>query len=51
MSKPDMKKQLASYIWVEKYRPDSVDSMLLPKSYKDFFKKIVADGQIPNLLL
>lgn len=48
---PDIQKQLSHYLWVEKYRPLSVDDMILPKSYKEFFLNIIKDGQIPNLLL
>lgn len=38
-------------LFTEKYRPDSVDSMLLPGNYKTFFKELVKDGEVPNLLL
>lgn len=48
---PDLKKQLSHYLWVEKYRPTSIEDMILPKSYKDFFMKIIKDKEIPNLLL
>ena len=51
MARPDMKKQLSNDIWIEKYRPDTVEDILLPKVYKKFFTKIVSDGEIPNMLL
>lgn len=51
MSRPDLKKKLANDLWVEKYRPDTIDDILLPKKYKRFFKKIIKGGEIPNLLL
>lgn len=42
---------IASGLWVEKYRPKSVKTLVLPKEFMKFFKKIVEDGDIPNLLL
>lgn len=42
---------IASGLWVEKYRPKSVAGLVLPKDFMKFFKKIVEDGDIPNLLL
>jgi len=51
MARPNMKKQLANYLWIEKYRPDTVNDILLPKKYKKFFKEILKDGEIPNILL
>ena len=38
-------------LFTEKYRPGKVDEMLLPKEFKTFFKELVKDGEIPNLLL
>jgi len=45
------KKKEASYIWVEKYRPQTVKSTLLPVGFKKAFNKIIADGECPNMLL
>lgn len=42
---------IASGLWVERYRPKSVSGLVLPKDFMKFFKKIVEDGDIPNLLL
>lgn len=42
---------IASGLWVERYRPKSVSALVLPNDFKKFFKKIVEDGDIPNLLL
>lgn len=39
------------YLWVEKYRPKTIDETILPKRLKDVFKGFVAQGNIPNLLL
>ena len=35
------KKSEANYIWVEKYRPDSVASTLLPTGFKKTFNNII----------
>jgi DNA polymerase III delta prime subunit len=58
MSQIDIKKQLSNYLWVEKFRPTTLDSsdndkieIILPKTYKDFFRSLIKDGQIPNLIL
>lgn len=45
------KKKAAKYLWVEKFRPESVDEAVLPMKFKRFFKSIVSQGEIPNLLL
>ena len=38
------------FLWVEKYRPSSIDDCVLPKSLKDTFKAIVATKELPNML-
>lgn len=38
-------------LWTEKYRPEKVVDMLLPSNYTKFFKELVKDGEVPNLLL
>lgn len=38
-------------LWVEKYRPLTIDATILPKQTKDKFQKFVKDRSIPNLLL
>jgi replication factor C small subunit len=35
---------------VEKYRPQSIDDCVLPQSLKNVFEKIVANGDLPNML-
>ena len=37
-------------LWVEKYRPQTIDDCILPKHLKDTFKEIVSTGEVPNLL-
>lgn len=39
-----------SSIWCEKYRPQTVNDLILPKTYKTLFQTFVADKDIPNLL-
>ena len=39
------------FLWVEKYRPKTIDECILPKSLKDTFQQFVNDDNIPNLLL
>ena len=39
------------YIWVEKYRPKTINECILPKDQKDYFKNLVANGEIQNMLL
>jgi len=46
-----MNKKLSYTLFTEKYRPDSVSGMLIPKSYKKFFQTLVEQKEIPNLLL
>ena len=38
-------------LWVEKYRPATIDECILPEHLKSQFKEIVATGEIPNMLL
>jgi len=37
-------------IWVEKFRPKTIDECILPKSIKDEAKGFVAQGHFPNML-
>lgn len=39
------------FLWVEKYRPKTIDECILPKSIKTTFTEFVNSGEIPNLLL
>ena len=38
-------------LWVESYRPKTIEECILPPHLKDTFKEIVATGEVPNLLL
>ena len=39
------------YLWVEKYRPKTIDECILPESIKSTFKSMVESGESQNLLL
>ena len=38
------------YLWVEKYRPQTIDDTILLKKLKQTFQKIVEGGELPNML-
>lgn len=42
---------IENMLWVEKYRPRTIDDCILPKNLKKLFKEYVSKGEIPNLLL
>lgn len=39
------------FLYVEKYRPKTVDECILPKAIKDIFLEFVKDRNVPNLIL
>lgn len=39
------------YLWVEKYRPKTINDCILPEKLKATFQKFVEQKEIPNLLL
>ena len=39
------------FLWVEQYRPKTVDDCILPQSLKSTFKEFVEQGNIPNVIL
>jgi DNA polymerase III delta prime subunit len=42
---------MSDFIWVEKYRPTTIDECILPDSIKKTFKEFLNKGEIPNMLL
>lgn len=38
------------FLWVEKYRPSTIEETILPTPLKNVFKKIVETGELPNML-
>ena len=39
------------FLWVEKYRPKTIEECILPESTKKTFLDFLNKGEIPNLLL
>jgi DNA polymerase III delta prime subunit len=39
------------FLWVEKYRPKTIEDCILPEDIKKTFKDFLNKGEIPNLLL
>lgn len=39
------------FLWVEKYRPKTIDECILPESTKNAFLGFLEQGELPNLLL
>ena len=39
------------FLWVESYRPQTIEDCILPEQTKKTFQDFVAKGEIPNLLL
>jgi len=42
---------METFLWVEKYRPTTVDACILPNSLKESFSEFVNNKHIPNLIL
>ena len=42
---------MSDFIWVEKYRPQTIDECILPDNIKKTFQDFVRKGEIPNMLL
>ena len=40
-----------SFLWVEKYRPKTIDECILPDRIKLIFQQISLEGRIPNMIL
>jgi len=39
------------FLFVERYRPETIDECILPESIKKTFNEFIENGEIPNLLL
>ncbi len=39
------------FLWVEKYRPKTIDECILPENIKKTFRDFLNKGEVPNLLL
>ena len=42
---------MSDFIWVEKYRPKTIDECILPEGIKKTFQDFLTAGEIPNMLL
>ena len=42
---------MSDFIWVEKYRPKTIEECILPESTKKTFQDFLDKGEIPNMLL
>ena len=42
---------MSDFIWVEKYRPKTIDECILPQGIKKTFQDFLTAGEIPNMLL
>jgi len=42
---------MSDFIWVEKYRPKTIEDCILPDNIKKTFKEFLNKGEIPNMLL
>jgi DNA polymerase III delta prime subunit len=42
---------MSNFIWVEKYRPKTIEECILPESAKQMFQEFLNKGEIPNMLL
>ena len=39
------------FLWVEKYRPKTIEDTILPTELKNTFQAVVKTGELPNMLL
>ena len=42
---------MSDFIWVEKYRPQTIEDCILPENIKKTFSAFLNKGEIPNMLL
>ena len=42
---------LEEFLWVEKYRPKTIDETILPAELKAVFQQFIDQKNIPNLIL
>lgn len=45
-----MSDSVVNNLWVEKYRPKTIDDVVLPDAYSIFFKDCIQNKSIPNLM-
>ncbi len=42
---------MQEFLWVEKYRPNTIDECVLPSDIKENFQKVLKQGELQNMLL
>ena len=42
--------EILDSLWIEKYRPKTLEDLVLPERYKSDFEKVIEQGSISNLL-
>jgi DNA polymerase III delta prime subunit len=42
---------MENFLWVEQYRPTTIDECILPSEIKTTFKQLLIKDEVPNLLL
>lgn len=42
---------MKEFLWVEKYRPQTIKSTIMPNHFKEMFQGYVDQGNIPNLII
>ena len=42
---------MADFLWVEQYRPKTIEDCILPEQTKKTFLEFLKQGEIPNMLL
>jgi replication-associated recombination protein RarA len=40
-----------NFLWVEKYRPKTIQECILPDNIKETFQEFIDTGSLPNLIL
>jgi replication factor C small subunit len=45
-----MSEEVLDSLWIEKYRPKTLDDMSLPERYTQDFKRVIERGSMPNFL-
>lgn len=42
---------LENVLWVEKYRPKTIEDTILPAELKETFQQFIKGGNVPNMIL
>jgi replication factor C small subunit len=41
---------LTNYLWSERYRPKTIEDVVIPENFRKNFKRFISEGQIPNMI-